>query len=1562
MQELLLALALGAGALSNFPKESGGRITAAAAGVTLDGGPAVLVAAGDLLTGWRADGSIPPGLPFLLGEGEQAVGAPAAADMDGDRRLEVAVVTASGKVALWSGGPVPGWPVSLGARARAGAAFADVDGDGKLEVVVGDEAGRLHALQRGGGEARGFPVKLGAAVTSTPSSAVFAGGLSLAVGCDDGRVHVVSGAGAPRPGFPLVTAFTVSGAPAFADLDEDGLHDLVVGSQDFKVHVVDQRGRPLPGFPVAAGYRIYEGAAVADLDRDGHLDLVFASADGMLHAVSRTGKPLAGFPVRVGGRTSGGAAVGDLTRSGQLAVAVALADGSVAAVGPGGKPLAGFPVQLRGSEVAASPLLFDIGGDGSLSIFVGTVAGRVHAPRADRAPAPAAAAPGALSPAGSSSAPVAPAAAPWPGPGHDAARTGRYGPNPPTYRALEVQPAQPRTGDRLAAAWKATWLDAAPGEAPPAPRLEWQRDGKPVAGLEGQQILPAGTARRGERWRFTATPPAGGPSAASGEVRILDTAPSAPEVRLDPPAAVRGTPVRAVVARGSTDVDGDAVRYLTEWRLDGLPTGVQGDTFPGERLRRGAQLGARVVATDGELGSPPGLADLRVGNRPPGSPTVALQPAAPRRTEAVKASLGAKVDEPDGDAVVLHHRWSVDGKPVPLPLGAAELPPGLARKHQRARVEVRAFDGTDEGPPAAAEVVLANSAPEAPRVELQPAAPRRGDPLRAVVVAPSQDADGDRVAYAFTWTKNGAPFQPGGDGRGVAGGDVARGDRFEVVVVPSDGEQDGPAGRAAVTVGNTAPTPPAMALEPRHPLGGQPLRVVVAEPARDADGDAVALRFAWARGGAALAAAGDALPGAEARKHTRIRVVVTPSDGQVDGRAAVDEVLVENAPPGAPAVALKPERPVKGQALSAVLSAPAPDADGDALTYRYRWLRDGQPVEVGGAPGGGKASGGWSEVAAVPAALVAKGQRWEVEVQASDGEASGPVARAAVAVVNSPPPRPSVAFRDAAPRRGDGLAALVQQAEDADGDRLTHRFAWFRDGQPVEAGPEQAQLPRGTARKGQRWKVTVTASDGEAESEPASAEVLVVNTPPGPAGLALCDGLVAGGTTPEVRVAAPAADPDGDALTYRTQWTLDGEPISGAGGTSLGRPLKKHQRARATVTPWDGEAAGPSSAAGCEARDTPPTAPEVALEPASQTAGSGLTARLARPAADHDGDPIVYRHRWTRDGLPVALDGAQVAAGTPRHGEVWRVEVAAFDGELEGPPAAARARIGNTPPPPPAVSLAPERPAVGQPITCRAAAPERDADGEAVQARIRWYRDGALQPLGEGQPVLPAGLTRRDERWRCEAWTSDGAAESGRVQAEVLVANSPPGAPGVAIDPAGATRADALTCRVATPSADPDGDDVTYAPAWTRNGRALTGLADPAVVPVGVAVKGDRLRCTVTPSDGQLAGAPGSAEVVVANAAPGPALVRLRPAVPRAGEPLACEVVTPAVDPDQDVVRYRFRWERNGEPQPFFEASGEVPGRLVAAGQRWRCAVVPTDGALDGPGSATDEVDVGKPQ
>src|SRR5512138_270146 len=133
MIELLLTVALGAGALPNFPVDAGGRISQAAIAVDLGGAPTIVVAAGERVVAVRGDGGRVAGFPIALGEGEAASGAPAAADMDGDRRPEIAVVTTSGKLFVWSGQVLSGFPLSLGARVKAAASFGDVDGDGKLE-------------------------------------------------------------------------------------------------------------------------------------------------------------------------------------------------------------------------------------------------------------------------------------------------------------------------------------------------------------------------------------------------------------------------------------------------------------------------------------------------------------------------------------------------------------------------------------------------------------------------------------------------------------------------------------------------------------------------------------------------------------------------------------------------------------------------------------------------------------------------------------------------------------------------------------------------------------------------------------------------------------------------------------------------------------------------------------------------------------------------------------------------------------------------------------------------------------------------------------------------------------------------------------------------------------------------------------------------------------------------------------------------------------------------------------------------------------------------------------
>jgi hypothetical protein len=379
----------------------------------------------------------------------------------------------------------------------------------------------------------------------------------------------------------------------------------------------------------------------------------------------------------------------------------------------------------------------------------------------------------------------------------------------------------------------------------------------------------------------------------------------------------------------------------------------------------------------------------------------------------------------------------------------------------------------------------------------------------------------------------------------------------------------------------------------------------------------------------------------------------------------------------------------------------------------------------------------------------------------------------------------------------------------------------------------------------------------------------------------------------------------------------------------------------------------------CAGRNTPPTAPVAALEPAAPTALTGITVTIQKPSTDADGDPITYRYRWWRNGLPFQLDGPVVPPRSLRHGEVWRVEVAAFDGDQAGEPQLLTATVANTPPTTPIVTLKPAAPLTGGSLTCEAAAQERDADQEAITVGYRWSRNDRPEPAAEGQPVLPAGLVRRGERWRCEAWASDGTAESPHASAEVTIQNSPPAAPQVVIEPEVARTRDELTCRVSVPSIDPDGDEVTYSYFWWRNDKPLQGSSDVGKLPALATVKRDRFRCSATPSDGIAKGPPAYAERVITNSPPGPARVTLLPVPPREGEPIRCHLVTRSEDPDGDPVRYRYRWQKNGTPQPFAETSEEVPVRMVRAGDRWRCTVIPTDGDLDGAESGSEEALVG---
>ena len=175
------------------------------------------------------------------------------------------------------------------------------------------------------------------------------------------------------------------------------------------------------------------------------------------------------------------------------------------------------------------------------------------------------------------------------------------------------------------------------------------------------------------------------------------------------------------------------------------------------------------------------------------------------------------------------------------------------------------------------------------------------------------------------------------------------------------------------------------------------------------------------------------------------------------------------------------------------------------------------------------------------------------------------------------------------------------------------------------------------------------------------------NAAPSGAAIAIEPAAPGDGDDLNCTIVTEATDPNGDALTYRYAWAVNGAD-AGISGATVGAALTSGGDTwTCTVTPNDGVLDGaPTSVSVTIAQgNRAPSAPGVSITPAAPTDDDVLTCVIDTESVDPDGDAVTYSYAWSVDGVDAGVSAASVNAARTEVGQAWTCVVTASDGELE---------------------------------------------------------------------------------------------------------------------------------------------------------------------------------------------------------------------------------------------------------------------------------------------------------
>lgn len=240
----------------------------------------------------------------------------------------------------------------------------------------------------------------------------------------------------------------------------------------------------------------------------------------------------------------------------------------------------------------------------------------------------------------------------------------------------------------------------------------------------------------------------------------------------------------------------------------------------------------------------------------------------------------------------------------------------------------------------------------------------------------------------------------------------------------------------------------------------------------------------------------------------------------------------------------------------------------------------------------------------------------------------------------SPGAPAEVALLPEAPKAGTMLRAVVS------GDAVEVR--WLRNGQPLAT--EGDTLLTTGFRKGDVIRVVA----GPAGSERA-AEAVLLNAPPVIRSVTILPRPFYKGQ--DIVAEVQGWDPDGDSISYKYEWTVNGERVYETDGHVLsGGSYGRGDAIAVKVVPFDGESEGESFKA--EAGQAGNSPPRFTSTPPADFSGRFLYSPVV---SDPDGDSVALSLERSPEGMAIGNGVIEWRAKDDQNGS-FEVTIAAEDG------------------------------------------------------------------------------------------------------------------------------------------------------------------------------------------------------------------------------------------------------------------------------------------------------------